>query len=266
MEVWRIAKWAEVYENAESLRIKNLTWVAWPIKLDSAGYHSLIETFGAAEAPTFYGAWCALVCVAATCPERGTLSDSNGRPYTFGRLALKTHMPATVFERLFAWASTEDVAWLEVTTCPADGWACPGNFRPRGEETRGDERTRPRPSVRRLEEAKEVVIDNAGYACLLPTAHRIARVVTKNPNVEFSRLKAADSRLCVRVAALANERYGVDWLNEILEKLSDRKKKPDNEWGYFRKAVITSVREQFDEDFGVTEKLVVNRTTKEPVA
>lgn len=265
MEVWRIAKWDKVFENAESRRIKNLDWVAWPIKLDSRGYHAIIEEFGD-DSPAIYGAWCALVCVAATCSTRGTLADSNGRPYSIIRLALKTHMPATVFQRLFAWASTEDVAWLELATCPANPRACPAVSPPTGDERRRDETTRQRPSVRqRLSDSTEIVVDDDGWKLIAATTLRIARVVTKNPNADLQRLASADRRLCIRAAALAEWRYGADWMNEILEKLSGRKTKPDNPWGYFRSAMSKSVEEQFGESFRETEKFVLNKIGKTPV-
>jgi len=261
MDVWRIAKWDKVFENAESRRIKNLDWVAWPIKLDSRGYHAIVEAFGE-ESPSIYGAWCALVCVAATCPERGTLADSDGKPYSIGRLVLKTHMPAMVFERLFAWASSDDVAWLELTAGPAETRACPAESQPTGDERRRDETIGQRPSVRRLGDAIEIVIDDAMYATLLPTATRIARVVTRNKDVYFNRLKSADQTLAIRTVALANERYGIDWLNELLEKLALQKKELTNKWGYFRKTVCTSVMEQFGEEFRDAEKLVHRRSGK----
>jgi hypothetical protein len=270
MEVWRITKWDEVFENAESRRIKNLDWVAWPINLGSAGYDSLIEEFGP-DAPAIYGAWCVLVCVAAKCPVRGTLTDSKGRPMSVSRIAMKAHMPAEVFQRLVDWASTEGVQWIEVTTHPAPAHstpiARPANPPPTGDETRRDETTGQRPSVRqRLSDSTEIVVDDDGWKLIAATTLRIARVVTKNPDADLQRLASPDRRLCIRAASLAEWRYGADWLNEILEKLSDRKKKPDNPWGYFRNALATSIQEQFGELLRETEKYVQNRIGRKTVA
>jgi hypothetical protein len=256
--VYRIAKWDKVFENAESRRITNLSWVAWPIRLDSAGYYSLIDEFGP-EAPAIYGAWCALVCVAATLPERGTLADSKGRPYSVGRVAMMTHMPVECFEKLVAWASTEDVAWLEVVDAQRSPIDRPADSQPTGDERRREETRGDPPPIRRLSAATEIVIDDDRMAELLPLIERVARVVTKRSDVIVSRLAAGDRRLCFKSAALAIHRYGPDWLDEILEKLSNRKKKLDNEWGYYRKALIGSVREQFGEEFRDAEKLVINR-------
>lgn len=260
--VYRIAKWDKVFENAESRRIKHLEWVAWPIRLDSAGYDALIDEFGE-DSPAVYGAWCALVCIAATCHKRGTLADSKGRPYSIARIARKAHMPVVWFEKLVAWASTEDVAWLEVVPGPDEGQHlpsdCPADSPPTGDERRRDETTGQRPSVRRIADTSEIVIDEDRMRELLPLIERIARVVTKRKDVVVARLSSGDRRLCFRAAALAVHRYGADWLEEILEKLSNRKTKLENEWAYFRSALIGSVGEQFDEDFGIAEKLVVNR-------
>lgn len=273
MEVWRIAKWDKAFENAESKRVENLTWVKWPIGLDSAGFDALIEEFGE-EAPSIYGAWCALVCVAAKCHVRGTLADSKGRPHTVSRLAIKTHFPASVFTKLIAWASSEGVAWLELATdlipnrleIESESGLARQAFGLDEDETktRGDGDMN-RPSVRPLlSDATEIVVDEDGWKLIAATTLRIARVVTKNPNVELQRLASGDRRLCIRAAALAEWRYGADWLNEILEKLSDRTTKLDSPWGYFRNSLKISIAEQFGEVFREVEKYVQNRIGKRP--
>jgi hypothetical protein len=44
--IYRIAKWTETFETAESRRHRILTWVSLPIGFDSSGYTDLVETFG----------------------------------------------------------------------------------------------------------------------------------------------------------------------------------------------------------------------------
>jgi len=113
--VYRVKGWAEVYETADSRKHKSLQWVSIPIGFDSDGFVRLVEEFGE-EAPAIYGAWIALVLVAARCPIRGVLSTSNGDPISEARLAFVSHFPGTVFGKLVAWAAR--IGWLEAM--PAD--------------------------------------------------------------------------------------------------------------------------------------------------
>jgi hypothetical protein len=257
---WRIAKWNQTFENAESRRVSTLSWVAWPIKLDSAGYDSLIEEFGD-DSPAMYGAWCALVCVAASCEVRGTLADSKGRPYTIGRIARKAHMPEEAFERLIEWASTEDVAWLELADCPETAQGvpreCQEKKRPRGEERRREDILPP--SLPPLDEVEEIVVDDDSWLAIADVANRISKAVTMNPDMTVHRLASADKRLSIRAAALAEWRYGNDWLVEIIEQLEARKTKLNNGWSYLRKTLIGSVLEQFGDNYKQAERLVINR-------
>jgi len=111
--VYRIAKWQEVFERAESRKLKLLTWISMPVSFTSHGYQTLLDEFEE-EAAAIYGAWCALCAVAASCPIRGVLSNSKGRPLKVSHIARRTGFQSTVFEKLIAWASSPGVEWLEV--------------------------------------------------------------------------------------------------------------------------------------------------------
>lgn len=112
--VYKIAKWSETYETSESRRYKTLTWVSMPVGFDSNGYQLLIEHHPD-DSAAMYGAWCALVSIAAKCGNRGVLANSKGEPLTPERCARLAYMQPEPFRKLFAWASSEDVRWLEVT-------------------------------------------------------------------------------------------------------------------------------------------------------
>lgn len=114
--VYRIAKWDEVFETAESRRHKNLTWVSMPIGFTSHGYQSLIDEFGD-DAPGIYGAWCALVSLASTMPTRGTLASSRGIPLSRRSIARLTFFPQEVYDRLFEWATRPDIKWIVTENC-----------------------------------------------------------------------------------------------------------------------------------------------------
>jgi len=92
----------------------------------------LLDEFGE-DAPAIYGAWCALVAVAATCSTRGVLSNSKGEPMKLSHIARKTGFPKEIFERLFEWATRENVGWL--TPVPRQS---PGNPPARDRQSPGE--------------------------------------------------------------------------------------------------------------------------------
>lgn len=112
MTVYRIAKWESVFERAESRKLKQLNWVAMPIGFTSTGYQSMLDEFGD-DASSIYGAWCALTAIAASCAVRGVLGNSRGNPLKISHIARMTGFQSAVFEKLYAWAASEEVGWLE---------------------------------------------------------------------------------------------------------------------------------------------------------
>ena len=114
--VLKIAKWEEVFETAESRRHKVLSWVSLPVGFQSHGYQSLVDDFGD-DAPAIYGAWCALIALAATMPTRGVLASSRGVPISLASISRQTFFPADLFRRLIDWAKKPEISWLvEVTS------------------------------------------------------------------------------------------------------------------------------------------------------
>jgi hypothetical protein len=110
-QIWRIAKWASTFENSASRKLKALHWVSMPVNFASNGYQCLLDEFGD-DAPAIYGAWCALVSVAAQCNRRGVLASDSGKPLRLNHVARTTGFPESVFRRLFDWASSDSVKWL----------------------------------------------------------------------------------------------------------------------------------------------------------
>lgn len=111
--VFRITKWDRTFETADSRRHERLFWVSVPIGFQSNGYAMLIEEFED-DSPAMYGAWIAMVLVAASCTVRGLLCTSSGIGYTTRRLSLHSHFPKAIFDRLIDWAVRDDVHWIEV--------------------------------------------------------------------------------------------------------------------------------------------------------
>jgi hypothetical protein len=114
--IYQIAKWTGTFETAESRRIKTLPWVSIPIGFSSNGYQLMVDQFEDEEAAAIYGAWVALVMIAATCEIRGILATSRGVGYSAARLSRISHFPESVFQKLLKWASSPEVGWLQQLT------------------------------------------------------------------------------------------------------------------------------------------------------
>lgn len=123
--VYRIAKWDEVFERAESRKLKSLSWVSIPTSFSSHGYQSMLDEFGD-DAASIYGAWCALVAIGASCTVRGILCNSRGKPLPVTHLVRLSGLPQSVFEKLIEWAAREDIGWL----IPAQPSELPQNMQP----------------------------------------------------------------------------------------------------------------------------------------
>jgi hypothetical protein len=108
--IYRIAKWDQTFETSESRKYKTLTWISMPIGFTSTGYQELLDEFRR-DAPAVYGAWCAIAALAATCPERGVLANSSGRPLKLTHMARITGFPAELIERTLTWAHA--TGWVE---------------------------------------------------------------------------------------------------------------------------------------------------------
>jgi hypothetical protein len=105
-----VSRWKDVFEKSDLRKCKNLTWISCPVSFQSTGYQTLLDEFDGITAAALYGAWQALCQVAAAAPIRGQLSGQKGEPYTPGRLARLSGLPAELFDKLLPWALR--VGWL----------------------------------------------------------------------------------------------------------------------------------------------------------
>lgn len=125
MKVFRIVDWAMHYENNRTRELKVMVWVPMPTKHDGDGYTDLVSH---PNGPAHFGAWCAIVQVAAKCNPRGTLvrspvakNDPAGIPqepaarlraHDSGSLSRITHLPAALFDEVIPRLLFE-IGWLE---------------------------------------------------------------------------------------------------------------------------------------------------------
>lgn len=107
---YRIRDWENNYEVAQTRKVTgSLNWVAIPTKHDGKGYKRLMRR---PDGPAVFAAWVLIVQVAAKCPTRGVLADSDG-PLDADDLSDKTECPAEVFRNALNVLSDKSIGWLE---------------------------------------------------------------------------------------------------------------------------------------------------------
>lgn len=109
----RVKDWDTHFENAQSRKVRRLTWVAVPTSHDGAGFRRLAAM---KEATEVYAAWILILQIASRLPERGVLVDSDNRALTAEYFAVRTGYPETIFKLA-----------LEVLTKPGIGWLVPAD-------------------------------------------------------------------------------------------------------------------------------------------
>jgi len=115
---FRITDWDKHYENNRTRNLKQMTWVPMPVKHDGDGYTELLDhPNGAAH----FGAWCALVQVAARCGTRGTLLRGGGMAYDPVSLARVTRIPVSVWKE--ALPRLVSIGWISNYEIPQEGAA-----------------------------------------------------------------------------------------------------------------------------------------------
>lgn len=112
--VYRIAKWTETFERAETRKLKTLHWVSMPLSFNTAGFHAMVDHFGD-EFVAAMGTWDLLVRFVAQCEcdRRGILADRRGNPLTLAHISRVTCAPVEWLRRVIEWAATPEVGWIE---------------------------------------------------------------------------------------------------------------------------------------------------------
>ena len=153
---WAIANWGETYETYESRRLKSMPWVRLPCDLASSGYVEMLTEHEDGEA--HFGAWVAVLELAVRCPERGTLTRSNGRPHTLRSLAAITRFREATIEAMLGRAV--DMGWATL----AQDEEIPQSAR----EIPAERPTRPRDREEKRREEKKKTEYSGGEAMPAP--------------------------------------------------------------------------------------------------
>jgi hypothetical protein len=107
IEMLRVRNWTR-FESYRTRRMRSIKLIRVPTNLENEGYVDLLShENGAAH----FGAWVAILRVAAQCNPRGTLVRNNGSAYTAASLARMTRMPEALFDD--AIPRLLEIGWLE---------------------------------------------------------------------------------------------------------------------------------------------------------
>jgi len=109
MTTYRIKCWNRTFEDRRSREIDRLKYVNVPVSDDGEGFRMLMSTPEGVQA---YGAFIAVVRIAARMKSRGVLKDERG-PLTARRLAVLAGMPHEVMEKALPMLASDDIGWLE---------------------------------------------------------------------------------------------------------------------------------------------------------
>jgi hypothetical protein len=105
----RIVDWPIHFEKNRTREMKVMSWVPVPAKQGS-GYCALMAK---KDGPAIYGAWCAMLLLAASCPVRGTLTRGSGIPHNAESLSVQLRMPKRLIESAISVLSGAEIGWLE---------------------------------------------------------------------------------------------------------------------------------------------------------
>ncbi len=109
--VYRIRDWINHFEVWQSKRIVGpLSWVGVPTKHDGKSFRRIIRL---PNGPALFGCWCLIVQIAAKCPCRGVLADSDG-PLSAEDIEDKTGCPASLLSEAIEVLCSDRIAWLEI--------------------------------------------------------------------------------------------------------------------------------------------------------
>ena len=155
MTLYKIARWAEIYESHETRKLKALRYVFMPNTHDGLAFARLASQPNACE---LYACWVLIVQVASkgTKDERGILARGL-LPLTPADLAIMTRFPAQSFQRALEYFSRSDVGWLEAVDVHVPHETLPGfeGQIPRLPGMPGESPGEPGSSTARIEGRKE---------------------------------------------------------------------------------------------------------------
>lgn len=106
---YRVRRWNEQFENAQSRKVEKASWVPVPNKHDGKSFRRLMTL---PNGPAIYGAWMLILQVASKCPNRGELIDEDG-PLSAEDISLKTCVDESLIKDAITVLCSPKIGWLE---------------------------------------------------------------------------------------------------------------------------------------------------------
>ncbi len=110
--VYRVREFVKCFESSESRKLKRLPWIALPTRQEGDGYTELMS--GHENGCAHFGAWTAVLQLAAKCEPRGTLMrDLGGRrlAHDLASISRITRVPVEVLRE--AMPRLLEIGWME---------------------------------------------------------------------------------------------------------------------------------------------------------
>jgi hypothetical protein len=105
---YSIRNWSELYETAETRKLKRMIWVPVPNKHDGRGLRRLMRRDDGVE---ILGAWILILQVASKMPQRGLLEDQDG-PLEPQDIADKTGADVLTITHALSVLSEQSIGWI----------------------------------------------------------------------------------------------------------------------------------------------------------
>jgi hypothetical protein len=111
MKAFKVKNWEDVFETAESRRLKGLSWVAMPNKWDGLGFCRLRKH---KNFVSVFSGWSLIVQIASKMPQRGLLVNADG-PLSAQDMADLTGCPVDIFEKALdvLCDPNQKICWIE---------------------------------------------------------------------------------------------------------------------------------------------------------
>lgn len=122
MVTYIIKDWAELYETAETRKLKKLSWVPIPNKHDGKGFRRIIRR---PDGLAILGAWMLILQVASREDQRGILEDQDG-PLGFQEISDKTGGDPDVIAKAIEVLCSKEIGWLIERKSPGVPGDAPG--------------------------------------------------------------------------------------------------------------------------------------------
>jgi len=202
VNVLRVARWKDNFENNRTREMRTMAWVPVPVKLGGDGYTELIDhPNGAAH----FGVWIAVLEVAAGCDIRGTLLRDSGRPHDASSISRLTRIPADMVRE--ALGRLLEIGWLVADGCDDTAPSC-GVPAPSCDEPAG-EREMPAPSRVRREQnrTEQNRTETSERRALGENGHDVAPALVPDPDLERARTELAENAWMGRLLDKVRSRY-----------------------------------------------------------